>query len=640
MNSDSLILRQTTNPPLTNKNDFLTSEDFDSNFVKIYDDLVGMLVTSGVLDWNVSNTYDDTIEQFAMYNGRLYRYIYSSPSTGVIPAAPGSEDYWIEIFPTDLAHRKNSDTILAEGTPDEVSAAEIKAFIAAGLTSTTDLSISERTITSFKLNSSTGADVVIDEATPDQAGLLSAKDKVKLSQLDGINTGDQTLEDLFGEDVRRKAEDFTTINHELYPSVEATDVRITEKIEDIKGAPPVSLNTLEKIAAAIDNDPTFEATIRAEIINSVATQTITVRNTTGGTLYKGTVVYISGVSGGVPLVSKSIATDGATSDTTIGTIFADIPNNTNGQLLTNGPLIDIDLRTTAPNPITIQTLSVGDKVFISKTVPGYITNIKPASPDHAVRVGYVLATGISGKLLVTTHIGAHIADLHDVLITTPSNDQALVYESASGLWKNKILSAPNLGSSNLTSSAAQRTFTLYGNTSVDTLEIKNQAGQNIATFQGDKNVRFDGNIGLGGVAVGHVGIFQNTPGLTYGIFSNSGSYIYGASNSGATNHYYSALAPIGPSFKAENPSGGTSNKIGFAVSDFGANSQGNYAYYAQILGAGAGINYGSFYDIRNAATNYAIYIVNGLLRANLPTSSAGLPSRVLWDDGGTVKITP
>ena len=40
MNTDNLILRQTDNLPLINKEDTLTSAEFDANIIKIYNDLL------------------------------------------------------------------------------------------------------------------------------------------------------------------------------------------------------------------------------------------------------------------------------------------------------------------------------------------------------------------------------------------------------------------------------------------------------------------------------------------------------------------------------------------------------------------------------------------------------------------------
>jgi hypothetical protein len=222
MNSDNIILRQNNYPPLTNKGAVLDSNDFDNNFINVYKDLEALKETEGVEAYNAGTTYDDSVVQFTTYLGRFWKWVNGSPGAGVTPV---NGVYWQEAFPTVMAHRKNSDTILDEGGANEISAAAIVAALALG-DSTTDLSITSKTPTSLQLNSSTGTDVVFLEATQDVAGLLSAADKVKLVNTSGFNTGDQTLGELGGESVENKALNFSTINHTLYPSVEAVDTHI------------------------------------------------------------------------------------------------------------------------------------------------------------------------------------------------------------------------------------------------------------------------------------------------------------------------------------------------------------------------------------------------------------------------------
>jgi len=222
MNSDNLILRQNSYSPLTNKGAVLTSDDFDNNFINIYKDIEALKVTNSVDTYNALTVYDDATVLFATYSGRLWQWVNASPGSGVTPA---NGLYWQEVFPSIMAHRKNSDTILDEGGANEISAADIVAGLAVA-DATTDLTITSQTPTSLQLNSSTGADVVFLEATQDIAGLLSAADKIKLVNTTGLNTGDQTLGGLNGEDLDNKATDFLTVNHTLYPSVEAVDTHV------------------------------------------------------------------------------------------------------------------------------------------------------------------------------------------------------------------------------------------------------------------------------------------------------------------------------------------------------------------------------------------------------------------------------
>jgi len=228
MNSDSLILRETDNLPLINKEDTLTSAEFDTNIIKIYDDFVAInSVEDSTLTFDVDRSY--LVGQYCTYGGRLWRA--TEVSTGVTPVIGGLD--WIDAFPTILAHQKNKDTILDEGGTNETTVAEIRAFIDAGLTSTTNLSLSTKTGTSFKIESSTGADVTIPQATNVEAGLLNAEDKVKLDNTSGINTGDQTLVSLNAEDLDNKVTDFTTINNTLYPTTQAVDTYVTAVVPDL-----------------------------------------------------------------------------------------------------------------------------------------------------------------------------------------------------------------------------------------------------------------------------------------------------------------------------------------------------------------------------------------------------------------------
>lgn len=225
INTDTLVLRDTANPPLTNKQAVLDVNDFDQNLIKVYNDFLALSVTNSVDAYNASTVYDDTIVQYATFSGRTYKWINGTPGSGITPDTDPLK--WLEVFPTELAHRKNSDLTLAEGTSDEVTAAEIRAYIDGGLTTTTDLSITTHTGTSLLLNSSTGADVTFSEANATQAGLLSATGWQQLQQTSGVNSGDQTLSSLGAEPAINKAIDFSVVNDDLFPSVQAVQTQIT-----------------------------------------------------------------------------------------------------------------------------------------------------------------------------------------------------------------------------------------------------------------------------------------------------------------------------------------------------------------------------------------------------------------------------
>jgi len=156
-----------------------------------------------------------------------------------------------------------------------------------------------------------------------------------------------------------------------------------------------------------------------------------VRNTTGATLAKGTVVYISGATGQIATVSKALASGDATSAQTLGMITADLPNNTNGYVTIVGLLENIDT----------SAYSNGAQLYLSGTVDGAVTATKPSAPIHLVYVAVVeYSHPTQGKLFVKVQNGYELEELHDVAISSPVTGQTIVYNSSTSLWSNSTVS--------------------------------------------------------------------------------------------------------------------------------------------------------------------------------------------------------
>jgi len=156
-----------------------------------------------------------------------------------------------------------------------------------------------------------------------------------------------------------------------------------------------------------------------------------VRNTTGATLAKGTVVYISGATGQISTVSKAIATGDTTSAQTLGMITANLANNTNGYVTVFGLIQNIDT----------SAYTDGAQLYLSGTVAGGVTTTKPSAPTHLVYVGIVeYAHPTQGKILVKVQNGYELDEIHDVSIVSPVTGQTLVYNSSTDLWVNNTVS--------------------------------------------------------------------------------------------------------------------------------------------------------------------------------------------------------
>jgi hypothetical protein len=193
-----------------------------------------------------------------------------------------------------------------------------------------------------------------------------------------------------------------------------------------------------------------------EVLNAVAKTAVAVRNQTGATIYKGTIVYISGTSGGKALISKAKADSEATSSKTLGVVTANIANNANGNVLTNGLLTLLDTRTTATNPFTTVTLTIGDDLYLSPITAGYVTNVKPIAPNNLVNIGKVLETSATtGQILYSIVNGYELGELHDVDTTGAVSGDVLALDGS--VWKPTAISRGiTIGTTPITSGVAGR----------------------------------------------------------------------------------------------------------------------------------------------------------------------------------------
>lgn len=164
-----------------------------------------------------------------------------------------------------------------------------------------------------------------------------------------------------------------------------------------------------------------------------------VRNTTGATVTKGTVVYLTGASGGKPTIQKAQANAESTSSGTFGVIQSDINNNSNGYVVIIGTVLGVNT----------SSYSEGQILWLSPTTAGGFTTTKPVAPNHAVYVAIVTLASTQGTIEVKIQNGYEIDELHDVLIVSKTDNDGLIYDAASGLWKNKQITKSMVGLGNV-----------------------------------------------------------------------------------------------------------------------------------------------------------------------------------------------
>jgi hypothetical protein len=122
----------------------------------------------------------------------------------------------------------------------------------------------------------------------------------------------------------------------------------------------------------------------------------------------------------------------------LGVVTEDIDNNQEGFITSFGNINKIN----TTGSLQGETWLDGDNLWLSDTVAGGLTNVEPIT--HPVRIGYVLyAHAVNGKIFISLENGVdELNELHDVLINsgTLANNDALIYESSTQLWKNKAIS--------------------------------------------------------------------------------------------------------------------------------------------------------------------------------------------------------
>ena len=155
-----------------------------------------------------------------------------------------------------------------------------------------------------------------------------------------------------------------------------------------------------------------------------------VRNQSGATMTKGTIVYISSATGNKPLISKALATGDLTSAQTFGMLQTDIANNDIGHVVIIGNVTDVNTF----------GIAEGTQLYLSGTTAGTWQTTKPYAPTHLVYVGVVLREHVNfGIISVKIQNGYEMDELHDVSARTPANNDGLFWNSTTSLWsKNTI----------------------------------------------------------------------------------------------------------------------------------------------------------------------------------------------------------
>ena len=118
MAKEDLKLRVTSNAPLTTKGSALTWAELDANWIAIYNAFLELSQSSYIADYSAAVTYDDTINNYVMYNSQLWKCIAASP---IIAITPVEGVNWTKKYATDMAGRTELISIKKTLTADEIN---------------------------------------------------------------------------------------------------------------------------------------------------------------------------------------------------------------------------------------------------------------------------------------------------------------------------------------------------------------------------------------------------------------------------------------------------------------------------------------------------------------------------------------
>jgi hypothetical protein len=195
-------------------------------------------------------------------------------------------------------------------------------------------------------------------------------------------------------------------------------------------------NCYDSINADIDDE--ISLLIGQEALRYVYNNTVT-------TIPDGTPVYETGVQTGIGnkpnviTIGLAIANDWNKSQV-IGITTQSIPSNDYGYVTVRGDINNINTLTTSP----YSGMTIGDKIYLSPTVAGGLTNIAPISPNTKVELGTLTKKdSVNGKIYTDINPVISLNDISDVTTITPSVDDVIKWNGNE--WVNGTVGTVSAG---------------------------------------------------------------------------------------------------------------------------------------------------------------------------------------------------
>ena len=152
-----------------------------------------------------------------------------------------------------------------------------------------------------------------------------------------------------------------------------------------------------------------------------------VKNQTGSTITKGSIVYANGTVGasGRITIDKFIADGSIDAKYLLGITAHDLSNGEDGYVISFGKI----------RKVNTDTFAAGAILYPSPTVAGVWTDVEPVAPFIDMPIGFCINSHANnGTIAIRVASGYKLSELHDVAITSPVEKASLYYSG--GLWRD------------------------------------------------------------------------------------------------------------------------------------------------------------------------------------------------------------
>jgi hypothetical protein len=154
---------------------------------------------------------------------------------------------------------------------------------------------------------------------------------------------------------------------------------------------------------------------------------LVVKNQTGSTITKGSIVYANGTVGasGRITIDKFIADGSIDAKYLLGITAHDLSNGEDGYVISFGKI----------RKVNTDTFAAGAILYPSPTVAGVWTDVEPIAPNIDMPIGFCINSHANnGTIAIKVESGYKLHELHDLAITSPVEKASLYYSG--GLWRD------------------------------------------------------------------------------------------------------------------------------------------------------------------------------------------------------------